>query len=475
MTNIRIRPGPLLALLSLAQFMLVLDFAVIAVAVPSLQRDLGIAPADVQWIVTAYGLTFGGFLVAAGRAADLIGPRRVLVAGLVVFSLASVACGLAGEGGQIFVARAVQGFGAALVSPAALALITTSFSEGPARNRALGIWGAVASGGYVAGNLVGGLLTGLVHWRAIFLVNVPIGVALLVALLWFVPADRPVARGRTDVTGASLLTAAAVLLVTAVTQAERGITPLVVATALAGAVAAAMFFVVERRAKEPIVPLRMLRNRHVRYGNLVSLVGAGSGLAGTWFATLYMQNVLGLDPLQTGLAFVPTALVLVGISARVAPLVAHFGVRGLLLASSGLIAAGLAALTFIQADGNYWVHVLPGLVLIGAGAALAFAPSFIVGTTGVPNEEQGLASGMLTTSQLVGSSLSLAVLNTLAARATDATSLEGLTTSYRTGLLWALFIPGVMALCVLGVPRRPPTPEAPEVPAAAPGPVPVEI
>lgn len=445
----------LLTVLCLAQFMLILDVAVVAVAVPSIQSDLDVSSADIQWVSTAYGLTFGGFLVAAGRISDLFGPRRLLLGGLVVFVVASAACGFAPDDVTLFVARAVQGLGAALVSPAALSLVTTTFAEGEGRNKALGIWGAVASGGAIAGQLLGGVLTDLAGWRSIFLLNLPVAVLVMLAVVKLVPRDSERTRGTIDISGATMLTAGFVLLVTAVTYAaEHGFGMLVLPIAAASVVVLAVFVVHESRVAQPIVRLSMFRNPNVRYGNIISVLSAGGATVSVFLCTLYLQQVLGLSPMEAGLGFAPiTALILV-ISLRISQLIKRFGVRNLLLASSALFALGSVLLYFVAVDGSYWTHVLPGLAISGAGAALSLAPAMILCTTGVPDEEQGLASGLLSTSQQLGAALSLALLNAVVAAAGDGSGDQALIDGFRTGFLASLILPVGMVLCVLALPRE---------------------
>ncbi|MDG4861956.1 MFS transporter [Streptomyces sp. T-3] len=446
----------LLTLLCLAQFMLILDVAVVAVAVPSMQSELDIAAADIQWVSTAYGLAFGGFLIAAGRAADLFGPKRILLAGLVIFTLASVGCGVADSGLMVFASRAVQGLGAALVSPAALSLVTTSFGEGEARNKALGLWGAVSSGGAIAGQLLGGVLTDLAGWRSIFLINVPIGIAVIVAVVLYVAKDPAHAPERIDVPGAALLTAGVVLLVTAVTQAaEHALDLFVVGIGVVGLVVLAVFVVHEKRVANPVVRLSLFKNPHVRYGNIVCMVASGGATVSVFVCTLYMQQVLGMSPMMAGLGFIPVTVLILVVSTRMQPLVNKFGVPLLLHASALCFAVGAIMLAFITVDGSYWVHVLPGLLISGLGAALSFAPSMILCTTGVADEEQGLASGVLSTSQQLGAAVFLAALNTVAAAVSDGErSREALTDGFRAGFLGSLVLPLLMVVSVLALPRK---------------------
>ncbi|MFI6452352.1 MFS transporter [Streptosporangium amethystogenes] len=447
------RPGLLLTVLCTAQIMLVLDLVVVTVALPSMGADLGISPADLQWVVTAYGLAYGGFMIAAGRVGDLFGHRRVLVAGLVVFTAASALAGLANGPATMFAARALQGVGGALVSPTALALVTTAFAEGDARNRALGVWGAVASAGATGAALVGGLLTDLVHWRAIFMINLPAGVAVIVMVLRLVRDHRPGGERRLDLAGAALLTGGMVLLVAAVTRASQGVTAAVWSMAVASAAALGAFVVVERRVAAPLVKPAMFANPHVRYGNLICVLSASIVLVTQYFTTLSLQNVAGLSPLQTGLAFAPVTAVIVVVSGRAGALIARFGLRRMLAGGASAAALGLLVLGLSPADA-LWAGVLPGLLLSGLGAGLMFAPSMIVSTTGVPEGDQGLASGLLNTSFQLGAPLGLAVMSAVAAAVTGGeTGAQALADGYRSAFLWALALPTLIVVAVAALPH----------------------
>ncbi|WP_083999575.1 MFS transporter [Actinomadura kijaniata] len=452
------RPGPLLVALCLAQTMLVLDAVVVTVALPAMRAGLGMAEAGQQWIVTAYGLAYGGFMIVAGRAGDLYGHRRVLVAGLVAFTAASLLAGAAPNAPTLVAARAAQGLGAALVSPAALALLTTTFAEGPARNRALGIWGAVASGGAAAAGLVGGLLTDLLHWRAIFLVNLPVGLLAVGAVLALAPAARPARAARPDLAGAVVLTSGAVLLAMGLSGA--GALPL-----LAAPVLLAAFWAVQlrrdRRGADPLVKPALLANAHVRHGNLICVFTASAALVTQYFGTLYLQNAAGLSPLGTGLVFAPVTLVIVLISGRAAGLMARFGARALLLGGAAVTALGLALLALAPAFGGGWAVALPGLLLSGAGSGLSFAPSMAVATTGVADDDQGLASGLLNTAFQLGAPLGLAATGAVAAAATGpAAAADG----YRAAFWAALALPALAAVMTAALPRPAPagTPVAPD-------------
>ena len=442
------RPASLLVL-CLAQFMLILDVAVVNVALPSVQRDLGLTPAELPWVGTAYLLAFGGALILAGRAGDLYGRRRLFLVGLATFTLASVLCGLAQTGWQLLMARGLQGLGAAIVSPAALALLTAGFAEGEERNRALGIWGVVASGGAVAGQLLGGALTDLLDWRWIFLVNLPLGLLTLGVARRVLTESRPAVRPRLDLAGAAGLTAGLVLLTYGITRVQAAGLDRPGLAVVATAVVCLLAFVgVERLHPAPLVRLGIVRNRRLVAGNLIAALNAGAAGAAVFFATLYLQQVLGAPPLAAGAAFAPITLVIMLVSGRAARLVERFGVRALLLAGAALSAAGMLALSRVPVDGSYLADVLPGLLLVALGMGLAFVPSTIAATAGVGADDHGLASGLLNTSLQLGGAIGLAVLATLAAAAGAAAGHDpavpaALVAGYRAGYL------GAAALCAL--------------------------
>ncbi|MGJ6964214.1 MFS transporter [Streptosporangium sp. G11] len=447
----------LLGVLGAVQFMLVIDTVVVIVALPSVQAEFGLDATTGQWAVSAYVLAYGGFMVTAGRAADLLGARRTLLAGLALFTVASAACALAPGGLALFAARALQGLGAALVSPAALTLVTTSFAEGDARNRALGFWGAIGSAGAVAAYLLGGVLTDLGGWRWVFLVNLPIGLLVLPAVVRLVRPDPPGRTGRVDVAGACLLTGAVVLVITGVTQAAHGWGWSVPVCLLTGLVLLVLFVRVESRAAEPMIRLPLLRDPNVGYGNLLCVLNAAAAMVASMFSMLYMQGVLGMTPMAAGLGTMPVTVAILVVASRTGALVARFGVLRLLVASSVLLAAGAGLLSTITVGGGYWTHVLPGLLVSGIGGGLSFAPSMIVATTGVPHGDQGLASGLVNTSMQLGGALGLAVFTAVAAAASGpAPDLAGLTGGYRAAFLWATLLPAAVlaAVAALAASRR---------------------
>lgn len=435
-----VRPLTLiLTLLCATQFMLVLDVAVVNVALPSIQRDLAIRAGDLQWVSTAYTLTFGGLLVLAGRAGDLLGKRRVFVGGLALFTLASALCGAAQADWELFVSRGLQGVGAAAVSSAALALLIASFQEGAGRARAIGIFSAVASLGAAAGQLLGGVLTDLVDWRAIFLVNLPIGVAALVLAPRLVAAPPPAGRPRLDWAGAATLTAGLVVLILGLTGTEAGVID-ARALVLAGVAVLllALFAVIERRHPEPLVRFGLFRIRPVAVGNTAMALSAGAVTAALFFATLYLQLVLGYSPLAVAAAFVPITLVIALLSPRAGALAIRLGIRRLLLTGTALATTGALALAAIPEHGSYVVNVLPGLLLLGLGMAAFFAPAMVAATSGVAESDQGLASGAIGTSQQLGGAIGLAIASTVSTAVAEASRSggdAGLVAGYRAGLL----------------------------------------
>lgn len=408
-----------LTLVCLAQFMVVLDISIVNVALPSIQTSLGFTDASLQWVVTAYSLTFGGLLLFGGRLADLFGRRRIFLVGLGLFTAASLLGGFAGNQATLVAARALQGVGAAVLSPATLTILTVTFTEHRARARALGMWSAVAAGGGAAGALFGGILTDYLSWRWILFVNVPIGIVLFIAArasLVESKAEGP--RNRLDVAGSVSVTAGLVVLVYAIVHTDVVAwtsTSTLVALALA-AVLLGSFVVVEARlASHPLIPLRLFRSRGVTGANLAMFCFGGSMFAMWYFLTLYLQKVLGYSPLVTGFTFIPqTAAIAVGatISGRLSPKV---GARNVLVVGALLAAGGLYWLSFIQPGDTYWNSSLGGGIMCTFGMGLVFTPIALSAMGGVQPHEAGLASGLVNTSRQIGASLGLAVLSTVAA------------------------------------------------------------
>jgi EmrB/QacA subfamily drug resistance transporter len=398
--------------------MVVLDATIVNVALPSIQRDLNFSAADLQWVINSYTLVFGGFLLLGGRAADLIGRRRLFVAGVALFSLASLLNGLATSSGMLIAARGLQGLGAALVSPAALSIITTTFPEGPERTKALSVWGAIAAGGGAFGLLLGGILTDQLSWEWIFFVNVPVGILAAVLAWRLIPESRAEQRPDSfDVAGAVSVTAGLIVLVYAIVKAEEfgwgsGRTLGLAAAALA---LLAAFVAIERRSAAPLVRLGIFRVRSLLGANLVLLVVAGGLFANFYFSSIYVQDILGYDPLEAGLAFLPVTLGIVVGSGLSQLLVRTIGVRVTTMAGMVIAAAGLFVLAQASVDGTYLGTLLPGLIPMSIGMGLTFVPVTLIATTNVEARDAGLASGLFNTSQQIGGALGLAILAPLAA------------------------------------------------------------
>jgi EmrB/QacA subfamily drug resistance transporter len=413
-----------LALLALTQFVIVLDASIVNVALPSIGRALDFNQDDLSWVVNAYTLTFGGFLLLGGRLADLLGRRRVFIGGLILFSVASLGGGLAQSDVWLIAARAVQGLGAALISPAALSLVTTMFAEGAERNRALGVWGAVAGSGGAAGVLLGGILTQYAGWEWVLFVNVPIGLAAAAIAPRLLPESRDTAEHRVfDVAGAFTVTGGLALLVYTLVDANNagwGSTQTVVLGSIAVLLLAA-FGLIESRTSHPLMPFRIFRLRTLRGADAVGLL-IGMALFGAFFfVSLYMQQVLGYDALKTGFAYLPLALSIILSAGVASQLVTRVGFKPTLIGGLLLVAAGLLLLAQVSAGGSYAGDVLLPTVVLGWGLGLAFVPVTIAAVTGTEPAEAGLASGLINTAQQVGGALGLAVLAAVAnGRTSDA-------------------------------------------------------
>ena len=411
-------PWVVLVLVCLAQFMVILDATIVNVALPSIQTDLGMSSAGLQWVVNAYALLFGGFLLLGGRAGDLIGRKRVFLLGVVVFTLASLVCGLAQSEAWLIVARGVQGLGAALISPAALSIVTTTFKEGAERTKAMGVWAAIAVGGGAVGLLLGGVLTETLSWPWIFFVNGPVGVAAFVLSLGLVPESKDERPHRTfDLPGAVTVTAGLIALVWGIVRSgESGWGSAEVLGALATAVVLLLAFVViEGRSREPLVRLSIFTVRTVRGANVAMFIVAAGLFAMFFFNTLYLQRVLGYSPLEAGLAFLPFTLGIIvgaGLSQQLLP---RIGAREVPLVGLVLAAAGVLLFLRLNAEGaSYLVDLLPGIMLTSVGMGLTFVPVTLVATSGIPGGDAGLASGLFNTSQQIGGALGLALLSTIA-------------------------------------------------------------
>jgi EmrB/QacA subfamily drug resistance transporter len=418
-----------LIVLCLGTLMIVLDTTIVNVALPSIRDDLGFSSTSLAWVVNAYLLTFGGFLLLGGRLGDLYGHRRLFLSGIGLFTAASLACGLSTSQESLIIARAVQGVGGAIASAVSLSLTMMLFTENADRAKAMGIFGFVASGGGSIGVLLGGVLTDVLDWHWIFLVNIPIGVAVVLLSLRLLPGRSGEAgTGRLDVAGAVTVTAALMLAVYAIVNGnQNGWTSAETLGLLAASVALLALFVgIEARISAPLVPLGLFRSRNLSISNVIGVLWAASMFAWFFLSALYLQLVLGYTPLKVGLAFLPGNVIMgimsVAVSAR---LVMRFGIKRPLATGLFVAAAGLLWLARAPVDGNYVIDVLPSMVLLGFGAGIAFNPVLLAAMSDVEAEEAGLASGLVNTSFMMGGALGLAVLASLAASRTDTLTAAG--------------------------------------------------
>lgn len=413
-----------LMVLCLGVLMIVLDTTIVNVALPSIREDLHFTETSLVWVVNAYMLTFGGFLLLGGRLGDLLGHRRMFLAGLVLFTVASLACGLARGQGLLIAARAAQGLGGAVVSAVSLSLIMNLFTEAGERARAMGVYGFVCAGGGSLGVLLGGLLTSTLSWHWIFLVNILIGVAVYALCLRLLPAARGAAGGgKLDVAGALTVTASLMLAVYAVVNGNEAGWTSAQSLGLLGAAALlmALFLAIEARVAEPLMPLALFRLRNVATANVVGVLWAAGMFAWFFVSALYMQLVLGYDAMQVGLAFLPANLIMAAFSLGLsAKLVMRFGIRGPLAIGLLLAALGLALFARAPVDGHFAADVLPGMLLLGLGAGIAFNPMLLAAMSDVEPSQSGLASGVVNTAFMMGGALGLAVLASLAAARTAA-------------------------------------------------------
>jgi EmrB/QacA subfamily drug resistance transporter len=444
-----------LILLCVAQFVVVLDASIVNVALPTIGRALDFTESNLPWVVNAYVLTFGGFLLLGGRLADLLGRRRVFMAGLVLFALASLAGGLATDSGQLIVARAVQGLGAAILSPAALSIVATTFRDGAERNKALGIWGAVAGSGGAAGVLLGGVLTETLGWEWVLWVNVPIGlIAAAVAPSLIAESHSEDETRHFDVAGAVTVTAGLSLLVYALVDAESagwGSTRTIGLLILAALLLAAFVFV-ERRSRAPLVPFSIFRIRTITGANVVGILTGASLFSMFFFISLYMQQVLGYSPIRAGLSYLPLAVSII-ISAGIASqLVTKVGFKPILAAGMALIAAGLLWFSRISVDGSFTADILGPSLLAAVGLGFSFVSVTIAAVSGIEDREQGLASGLINTSQQVGGALGLAILSAVSISVTGsshdpAVLTEGFQSAFLVGACFAVL--GLIATLLL--------------------------
>jgi EmrB/QacA subfamily drug resistance transporter len=453
-----------LVIVCLAQFMVVLDATVVNIALPSIQKGLHFSDADLQWVINAYTLVFGGFLLLGGRAADLLGRKRLFLAGVALFSAASLLNGLAQSSSMLIAGRALQGLGGALVSPAALSILMTSFPGTQERTKALGVWSAIVAGGAASGLLLGGVLTDLLSWEWIFFINVPVGVLAVAAALRFVPESRDESAHRAfDLAGATTVTTGLVALVYGIVKAQEygwGSTRTMGTLALAALLLAA-FVAIERRSAAPLVRLSMFRTRTLTAANVSMMLVASGMFSMFFFASLYVQEVLGYSPLKAGLAFLPVTLGMMAGAGVAQSAIRRFGPRGVGVVGVSLAALGMLWLTGLPVHGSYVSDLLVGLLPMSIGMGLTFVPVTLLATAGVAPEDSGLASGLLNTSQQVGGALGLAILSTLSANhatsvlADGASRPEALLAGWHVGFTGGAIVLVLAALTlVVGLRRR---------------------
>jgi len=457
-----------LLLVCAAQLMIVLDGTIVNVALPAIEGDLGFSRASLSWVVNAYLLTFGGFLLLGGRAGDIFGRRRVFMGGLALFTVASLLCGLASSQAALVAARALQGVGGAIIAPAALSIIVTTFTEPSERARAMGIWGFVASGGGTIGVLLGGVLVGTLGWPWIFFVNLPVGLLALALCRPLLDAGKGSgtdASERFDLAGAFLITTSILTAVYAIVGAETAgwASSRTVLLAVASVVLLTTFVAVERRTPAPLVPLDAFRSRNLTVSNAVMVLIVAGIFGWFFFSALYMQRVLGYGSLQTGLAFLPATILLGALSySAAAKVVGRFGVKPMMLVGMSLMALSLALFARAPVDGSFVLDVLPAMVLLGFGASFAFLTVILASVQGVPEDQAGLASGLVNTSQQMGGALGLAALASLAASRTEGRLEAGsepvaaLNAGFHAAFLLGailLVLAGVLAATLLRLPK----------------------
>lgn len=440
-----------LAVLAIAQFMVVLDVAIVNVALPSLGADLHFNPNNLQWVITAYTLTFGGFLLLGGRAADLFGRRRIFLGAVTAFFVTSLFCGLAQTETQLILARALQGLAGAIMSPAALSIVLSEFREGKERNTAMGIWAAVAAGGAAAGVLLGGILTQYLSWRWNFFVNIPVAIAVIFAGLRLIPhhIGEENRKVKLDLPGAVLATGGLMSLVYGLSKAPMlGWGSLDVWGFIAAGLLLLLGFILnEKWSPQPLMPLTIFNIRNVAGGNLAFLAIACTLFSMFFFLTLYMQTVLGYTPIKTGLSFLPVTFIIAITSGVVSNLVGKIGYKPPLVLGPLVLAGGLFTLsTTMEVGGDYWHNVFPGLALCALGMGLTFVSGTLAATSGIPKHFSGLASGILNTSQQVGGAMGLAILSAVAFTTIRTDLSQGIVqlaaqvNGYRDGLRVAIFL-----------------------------------
>jgi len=463
-----------LALVVAAQFMVVLDLAIVNVALATIKSDLDFSQASLQWVITAYAIVFGGFLLLGGRLADVLGRRRIFIAGVALFTLSSVLCGFAWSAGSLVAFRALEGLGGALLAPAGLSLLMTTFREGRERNVALGIWGAASGSGAAVGVLLGGVLTSTLSWPWIFFINVPVGLAIIAL------APRYLAESRVelseqrhfDFAGAASITASLMVLVYALTRATQvgwGSTE-TVSLLLASAALAAAFVVVEQRAAVPLLPFRVFRGNRLAAANLITCIIAAIAFSQFFLLTLYLQQVLHYSAARSGVAFTSIAVTVAVMSNVAQRLVTRFGPRRVLTGGLLFAASSEALLVRLPVHGHYVTDLLPSFILIGLGLGVSFVAVTIAALQGVPPADAGIASGLVNTSRQIGGAVGLAVVSTVAAThagrlATTAADAAALTHGFRVSfaVLAVLGIVGAILAGAVLTPRRAAEAPAPEL------------
>ncbi len=466
MTKQQIR---ILALLSLAMFLVVLDSAIINVALPAIKAALHVQDASLQWVLTAYILTFGGFLLLGGRTADLYGRRRILVVGVAGFAICSLLIGLSPSGPILIALRAAQGLAGAFMAPTALSILLTTFPEGHTRNQALSAWSVVAAGAAAVGVFLGGLLTQYLGWRWCFFVNVPIGLLAIPAILKYIPAHSQEARDKhLDLPGAILVTSGLMTLVYALTSASSSgwTSPLTLSTLGASLALLAGFILNEAKASHPLMPLSIFRLRNVIGGNLVMLPIIAGALGMFFFVSLYIQGVLHYSPSATGVAFLPLPIIIGLISIKAPALLRRFKVKTLVITGTALTSLGTIGLSLLNAHSSYLGHLLPAFLVLAAGFGISFVAITVAATTGIPANEAGLASGLINTSQQIGGALGLAVLTVIAQTTTASRLAAGYTIAdatvagYQRAFLTAVILmlaALAVAITVIRTPQAPKT------------------
>jgi EmrB/QacA subfamily drug resistance transporter len=407
----------ILILLALAQFMVVLDVSIVNVALPAIQHAFNMSQSSLQWIVTMYALTFGGFLLLGGRAADLFGRRKIFLLGITLFTLASLADGLAQSGGMIIIFRGIQGLAGAFMSPAALSIILVTYREGHERNVALSVWGAVASGGAAVGVLAGGIITQYLTWRWNFFVNVPVGIGVIFTALRILDRhESTLEHNNLDLPGAVLATGGLMTLVYALVKApSNGWTSHTSLTFFAIAIVALIAFIInESRAKHPLVPLGIFRIRNLSGADTLMLCMTAGLFSVFFFTTLYLQEILHYTPIKTGVSFLVVPFAIAATATNVPRVIQRIGFKPILMVAPLVVSAGLFWLSHIPVDGTFWGNIAPGLILLGLGMGATFVSVTIAATSGVPHHEAGLASGILNTAQQIGGAVGLAVLTGIA-------------------------------------------------------------